>query len=139
MSRVLAVSMATLCLAASPAVQGAELLPRPAALEPNVIFWMRVYSEVDTSAGLIHDSRRLDVVYEIMELPRGLSRRSRERRVGQVKKRYRSILRKLASGKRTGLSAEQRRVLGMWHGKIYPSFHNKSRQFKPISIGFFGL
>ena len=36
-------------LLASPAI-GAELLPLPAGLKPNVRFWTRVYAEIDASA-----------------------------------------------------------------------------------------
>ena len=50
----------------------------PPELEPDVAFWTRIYTEVETSGGLIHDSRRLDVVYEKTTLPES-SRRARER------------------------------------------------------------
>ena len=35
-------------LTSALAEQGEELFPRPAALEPAVKFWTRVYTEVDT-------------------------------------------------------------------------------------------
>ena len=47
-------------LSASPAI------PEPAALEPDIHFWMRVYSEISTNAGFIHDQRDLSVVYETL-------------------------------------------------------------------------
>jgi membrane-bound lytic murein transglycosylase D len=88
--------------------------PRPAGIEPQIRFWTRVYSEVDRAGGLIHDSLHMDVIYEVIRLPEGLSRRSRERHVERAKDRYAAILRKLAKGKRTQLSAEETRVLGLW-------------------------
>ena len=39
-------------------------LPQPAGLDPAVAFWVRIYSDVDTKGGLIHDAVNLDVVYE---------------------------------------------------------------------------
>ena len=48
------------------------------------------------------------------ELPAGLSARERERRVEQAKRRYAAILLQLASGQRSGLSAEAERVLALW-------------------------
>jgi membrane-bound lytic murein transglycosylase D len=93
---------------------GAETLPRPPGLEPNVRFWLRIYSEVDTHGGLIHDSERLDVVYETLRFPPGLSPRERERRVEQTKRRYSAILQQLAAGQRSSLSAESERVLALW-------------------------
>ncbi|MFV1978518.1 MAG: LysM peptidoglycan-binding domain-containing protein, partial [Myxococcota bacterium] len=43
-----------------------------------------------------------------------LSRRARERHVKRAKDRYAAILRKIAKGKRTSLSAEEARVLALW-------------------------
>ncbi len=92
----------------------AQALPRPQALEPNVRFWLRIYSEVDTHSGLIHDSERLDVVYETIRFPLGLSPRERERRIEQVKRRYSIILQQLATGQRSDLTGEDQRVLALW-------------------------
>jgi membrane-bound lytic murein transglycosylase D len=94
---------------------GAEgLLPRPPGLEPNVRFWKRIYTQVDGDAGLIHDSENLDVVYQELRFPAGLSQRSRDRKVKSAKERVRAALKRLASGKRTGLSAEDQAVLSRW-------------------------
>jgi membrane-bound lytic murein transglycosylase D len=108
-------------LLASPAVAAEELLPRPAGLEPNVRFWTRIYSEIDASGGFVHDSQHLDVVYEVVRFPEGLSRRSRERKVEKIKKNTVTILRQLARGKRTDLSEEQARVLGRWPAGVSDS------------------
>jgi membrane-bound lytic murein transglycosylase D len=91
-----------------------DAIPRPAGIEPQVRFWTRIYSEVDQKGGLIHDSVHLDVVYEAIRIPEGLSRRSRERRIEKIKDGYSAILRRLARGKRTGLKPEEARVLAMW-------------------------
>jgi len=91
-----------------------ELFPRPAGLEDNVRFWTRIYSEIDASGGLIHDSRNLGVVYEIVRIPSGLSRRASERKIEKIRRKYVDILRQLARGQRTGLSDEEARVLGRW-------------------------
>jgi len=63
---------------------------------------------------LIHDSSHLGVVYEAIRLPQGASRRTRERHVAAIKKGYRAILTKLATGRRSGLSAKEKRVLALW-------------------------
>lgn len=89
-------------------------LPRPAALQGQVRFWTRVYSEVDTLGGLIHDARDLDVVYEVIRLPRGLAPRTREARIEEAKRKYQVALRSLASGKRSDLTATERHVLALW-------------------------
>ncbi|MFP8881224.1 MAG: hypothetical protein VCE43_18120, partial [Myxococcota bacterium] len=103
-----------LVIAATGTAWGANPIPRPAGIESQVRFWTRIYSEVDQSGGLIHDSVHLDVVYEAIRIPNGLSNRSRERHVERAKRRYVKILRLLARGKRTGLKPKQARVLALW-------------------------
>ena len=101
-------------LALCSSAEAGDLLPRPAGLEPNVRFWTRIYSEVAEDGGLIHDSEHLDVVYEAIRFPSGLSRRGQERRTDSAKKRIKDALRVLARGKRTGLTPEQERILALW-------------------------
>ena len=67
--RSLAVAYGLVLLAFHADAQS-ELFPRPAALEPAVQFWTRVYTEVDTESGFIHDDLRLDIVYQTVRLPR---------------------------------------------------------------------
>jgi len=106
--------IATLCVASAALAADPDLLPRPPELEPNVRFWSRIYTEVDSGAGLIHDADNLDVVYEELRLPDGLSSRARGQRVEKVKKRYRAALQRLSRGKRQNLSEEEARVLAAW-------------------------
>jgi hypothetical protein len=51
-------------LAALPVLANPDAMPRPAALEPDVQFWIRVYTQVDTNSGFLHDQYNLGVVYE---------------------------------------------------------------------------
>jgi hypothetical protein len=57
-------------VAAQPAAPGSASasasIPRPAALQDDVNFWIRVYSEITTNEGFLHDERNLAVVYEKM-------------------------------------------------------------------------
>jgi membrane-bound lytic murein transglycosylase D len=91
-----------------------DLFPRPPALEPAVRFWTRVYTEVDTRSGLIHDSLRLDIVYQTVRFPDDSSGRDRRRRVERVTELYGNILTKLAGGARQGLNSEEERVLALF-------------------------
>ena len=43
-------------------------IPRPAALQRDVDFWIRVYSEITTLQGFLHDERHLGVVYQTLDL-----------------------------------------------------------------------
>jgi membrane-bound lytic murein transglycosylase D len=91
-----------------------KLFPRPAAIEHDVQFWKRVYTEVTTNEGFIHDDKNLAVVYEKIRLPQGVSRKQRSNHVKGIKKKYERILHSLASGKRSKLSYDEERVLAMW-------------------------
>jgi len=86
---------------------------RPAELEPDIAFWRRVYTEVTTEGGLLHDQDDLGVVYEVMKLPSDLSQKQRQKRIEDAKKKYSRILDRLAAGA-TDLSEEEQRVLDLW-------------------------
>ncbi len=118
MKRILVVVALLTCTFAitgpPPAAADSADFPRPAAIEPDVLFWTRIYTEVDTNAGFIHDSRDLGVVYETVSLPKGASTRARSRVTEAAKKRIKSALLSLARGKRSGLSPLERHVLSRW-------------------------
>ncbi len=113
-------------MTASAASAAPRDFPRPEALGRDVAFWKRIYSEVGTNAGLLHDSRNLAIVYEVITIPTGLSSRSRERHTEKRRKVYRQILLKLAKGKRSGLSREEKRVLALFGSDVTNSQLRKS-------------
>lgn len=96
-------------------VSVAENFPKPVGLEDDVNFWVRVYTEIDTRSGFIHDSRNLSVVYSTIRI-KG-SPRANKKHIKKVKAKYVSILKTLAKGKRTNLSNDERQVLEMWGGE----------------------
>ena len=114
MHTTVALMIAVLLGVAAPAAAAGPVFPKPPALAPRVDFWRRIYTEVDTGGGLLHDARNLEIVYETLSLPRGLSIRARERRTRTRKQHYRRVLRSLATGKRKNLSLEERRVLSLF-------------------------
>ena len=89
--------------------------PNPPGLQPAVRFWTRIYTEVGTDGALIHDANDLDVVYERIDFGDDLGGRELDARTEGTRERYRQILRRLASGDRENLSAEEQRVL-----KLFP-------------------
>jgi membrane-bound lytic murein transglycosylase D len=96
---------------AATAGDEANPFPRPAELEPDVRFWIRVYTEVTTDEGLLHDSWNLNVVYEVLRFEGDLSPQARERRIAVAKLRYAALLRRFAAGETTDLTAHERRIL----------------------------
>ena len=99
-----------LMLPLSAAAQDPNLFPRPPELESAVQFWTRVYTEVDTQSGFLHDSRHLSVIYTSLPLDR--------RQIENRRSRIREDLRVLATGKRSGLTASQREILELWPADV---------------------
>ena len=91
-------------------------LPRPAALEPAVRFWSRVFSEVDTRSGFLHDDRRLDVVYEALRWTGDLDRSDRQALVEPRRLAIQNILLSLADGSADTSDPQVRRVRALWQG-----------------------
>jgi membrane-bound lytic murein transglycosylase D len=103
---------ASLLWAAS--VSASELFPKPAELSADVDFWKRVYTEVDTASGLLHDERDLRVVYEVLRFSAAMSASTRARKVEERKQFYQAILKRLAAGKRSNLTTDETKVLALW-------------------------
>jgi membrane-bound lytic murein transglycosylase D len=92
--------------------------PKSPRLAPRVEFWKRIYSEVDTAGGLLHDSEDLSIVYEVVRLPEAGLRLDQERFLRQRREHYQGVLRRLAGGRRTDLDADERRVLALFPPEV---------------------
>ncbi|MFB3125689.1 MAG: LysM peptidoglycan-binding domain-containing protein [Woeseiaceae bacterium] len=114
-SRILALFF---LLAALPLAADPSQFPRPTELEPDINFWISVFTEYTSDQGVLHDNRNLAVTYEEFDIPASVSRRERNRRTGARRKHYQSVLRTLASGKRDKLTAEEKRVLELWPAAV---------------------
>ncbi len=79
------------------AAQADEVFPEPPALRSAVAFWQRIYTEVDTDGGLLHDDRHLGVVYETIRF-NSESRRARRQLIDKRKAHWREVLQRLADG-----------------------------------------
>src|SRR5512140_2890761 len=110
--------LSLLLLAAPPiAVASPDPLARPVALEPAVNFWRRVYTEITTNEGFIHDDERLDIVYETVRLSTS-SDKARRASASEAGDRYVRALRAIAGGKRDNLNAAEQRVMELWGPNI---------------------
>ncbi len=83
----------------------------PPALERDIRFWIRVYTEVTTDQGLLHDDWNLGLVYEVLRFDPAFSPAQRERRVSEAKAHYAALLRRFADGSTDDLTAHERRIL----------------------------
>ncbi|MBT5220562.1 MAG: LysM peptidoglycan-binding domain-containing protein [Woeseia sp.] len=95
-----------------------DLFPIPVGLEPDVNFWLSVFTDYSTREGVLHDNRFLGVVYERVPLPENVNRRERQRIANRRRDYYKGILQALAGGNRDNLNAEQKRVLDLWPADV---------------------
>jgi membrane-bound lytic murein transglycosylase D len=107
-----------LCTLVVPGVR-AESIPRPEGIQQDVNFWVRVYTEVTTNEGFLHDERNLSVVYETLKFSAGSSPRERQRLVDEHRDRHVAALRRIvaaldSAAEREALSESDKRILALW-------------------------
>ncbi|MEH6502931.1 MAG: LysM peptidoglycan-binding domain-containing protein [Cycloclasticus sp.] len=89
--------------------------PLPDSLKQDVRFWSRIYTEVTTSEGLIHDKQHLNIVYDRLSFPPAASYKERQSITKKKKKYYKKILLDLARSSNPRLiSRRHKRVKALW-------------------------
>jgi membrane-bound lytic murein transglycosylase D len=94
-------------------------LPYPPQLERDVDFWVRVYTQIDTDSGYLHDQYNLSVIYDTLHFAPNSSPRARQRIVNAARDHYVAELRRIASGQGP-LSAEDERIKALWGAEATP-------------------
>jgi membrane-bound lytic murein transglycosylase D len=113
-------SFAVICMVvALPAIVRAESIPRPEGIQTDVNFWVRVYTEVTTNEGFLHDERNLAVIYQTVKFSAGSSPRERQQLVDDEREKINDALRRIVEALpteagRNGLSADDKRILALW-------------------------
>jgi membrane-bound lytic murein transglycosylase D len=107
-----------LWLLAGTAAAASETFPEPPELKPDIDFWVQIFTHYNTRQGVLHDSRDLSVVYEHLEFAPGDSSRARQRKISNRREALQTILRRLASGKRTGLNDAEATILALWPDEV---------------------
>jgi membrane-bound lytic murein transglycosylase D len=100
--------------------QAPDPFTAPPELEKDVRFWIRVYTEVTTDQGLLHDEWNLGLVYEVLRFDPAASPAQRERRVTEAKARYAGLLRRFAAGSTDALTAHEQRILHAFGSNATP-------------------
>ena len=95
-----------------------ETFPQPPQLQPDVDFWVDIFTKYTTNQGVLHDTRNLAVVYEHIDFSAADSRRTRQRAAAQRRDVVKVVLRSLGSGKRDNLSSEEARILALWPADV---------------------
>jgi len=117
-SRYLGLQPLFLLVLAAAAAHAEDTFPLPPELQPDVDFWVSVFTRYTTDEGVLHDNRNLAVVYERIDMPEKTSRRERNRRIKRHRDALAATLNALAGGKRTGLSPEEARILALWPADV---------------------
>ena len=115
-------------------------IPRPEGLKDDVNFWIRVYSEVTTNEGFLHDERNLAVVYDTLKFTSGGSSRERQRIVDERRDRHIAALRRIIealpnAAAREALSAEDKRILALWGPNPSPIILKEATQRVRFQLG----
>ena len=95
-------------------------MPRPPELEHDVQFWIRVYSQVDTNSGFIHDEQNLAVVYDTLHFAPNSAPHERQKIVEAARDHYIEALRRI-SGATGALSPEDARIRDLWGAEVASS------------------
>ncbi len=106
------------------------LFPIPKSLQPQVDFWIKVYSKYSLNQHVIHDARNLNIVYEIFDIRsvfgnRKVSYRTIRRTVRRRTAYWRSVLRQLASHRTNfnHLTGDAKRAFDLWGQKRSHRFY----------------
>ena len=95
-----------------PAFAKPDPFPRPPELERDVQFWVRVYTQVDTNSGFLHDENNLSVIYDTLHFSPNTSSRERERAVDAARDRIVASLKRIATTGPQG--PEDERIRQLW-------------------------
>src|SRR5690606_9366978 len=87
-----------------------EHFPVDAAMRVRVDFWKKVYTEISTQQGFLHDTDDLSIIYDTVTHTSS-SGRARQRAVDQRRREIRTLLRSIATKEKNSLSAEEEALL----------------------------
>lgn len=101
----------------------AEIFPIYPCIQSNVSFWTKIYTQYPSDCGVIHDSRRLDIIYDIIALEhpdQADGRKINKRRIQKAKKKFKTILAKLMRGK-PPIGTDEQKVAEMFGPDAKPA------------------
>ena len=101
--------------------------PVSSSMRIQVNFWKKIYTEITSEEGVIHDSNDLTIIFEKISLS-GMSRKQQNRlvkgRVRQVQEIFKQIYKKKAEN----LSDEQKKFYELAHSPNLETIHNMTKK-----------
>jgi membrane-bound lytic murein transglycosylase D len=95
--------------AAAAVPAAADPVPRPPELMRDIAFWTRVYTEITTNEGFLHDQYDLGVVYRILKFKPDVTPGERRDAIDEQREKIEAMLKRLASGA-TDLTGDEARL-----------------------------
>ncbi len=111
---VIALAACILVLAATRAFAADSPVPRPPQLERDVQFWIRVYTQIDTNSGFLHDQYNLGVVYDTLHFPPDTLPAEREKLVDAARDRDVAALKRIADANGAPLAPDDQHIKDLW-------------------------
>jgi membrane-bound lytic murein transglycosylase D len=107
--------------ALAPAFAADNPMPRPPELERDVQFWIRVYTQLDTNSGVLHDQYNLGVVYQTLHFAPDTALRERQRQVDDAREALAAALRRISESADGSLSPEDQQIKDLWGAEGTPA------------------
>jgi len=119
------------CLLVASQALAAVPFPRPAAIEPNVEFWVKVFATYSERDFLVHDRDRVWRIYQVLHLPgEGPPDRSDVDAVNNyLKSKFSDLLTRLASGQ-PAADYEQLQLAKLFKGQPLSSYAAAARNLR---------
>jgi membrane-bound lytic murein transglycosylase D len=102
-----------LLVPALPLRAAEQHIPQPPELQRDVDFWIRVYSEVTTSEGFLHDEQDLSLVYRKLKFAPDVRPADRRAAVDAERRKVEGMLKRLAVGAQD-LSDDEQQLAAMF-------------------------
>src|SRR5271156_165363 len=92
--------------ALTPVLAADDPMPRPPELERDVQFWIRVYTQIDTNSGFLHDQYNLAVGYQTLPFAPDTAAHERQHEIDEAREALGAALRRIADAGDAPLSSE---------------------------------
>jgi membrane-bound lytic murein transglycosylase D len=112
----------------------AERLPQPAELKRDVDFWIRVYSEITTSEGFLHDQNDLSLVYRIVKFNRDVAPSERRDAIDAERIKIETMLKRLADGA-ADLSDDEKKIAAVFGADAAPAGYAEAARNVRFQLG----
>lgn len=86
-----------------------EFFPVDENLQKRVDFWKKIYTEVSTNEGFLHDEDDLTIIFEKIDL-KGLSDKAKSKKIKAERKRWGEIIESIYKKNYISLSPEERKI-----------------------------